>query len=158
MDNYIPVKDCKYRYVYRVNAKEISVGVYDPRCARFRGINKKFGHLDIEIHCDSYSYGTVKPIEVICKLPDDIELKLFLDSVDSKNGRAVWQDRNINKDGIGNGPKYRNLDPEDEDVTYTMIGWRYQDTDEILEDASTVIQVRNEKLLNFLKSLEQENV
>lgn len=161
MSDYIPVNECKCRYIYRVNAEKISVGAYDPRGRRFTGIHKMHGHLYTESHCDAYSESTVKPIEVICKLPDEIELREFLDPIDTKNGRAVWEDRNGNKDGIGNGPQWivnRVLDPEDEEnteiVTYTMIGWRYQDTGEILEDASTVRLVPNDKLLNFLKTLE----
>ena len=72
----IKLEDCKDRYLYRISARNLSIGVYNAERQEFFGIRTKFGSrfLDSENHWDCESFATVKPMEELEKLPDEIEL------------------------------------------------------------------------------------
>lgn len=59
--------------MYRINSRNLSFGVYDGE-EGFIGLRDKFGlYLFTEYHHDQGApYGTVKPIECLEKVPDDI--------------------------------------------------------------------------------------
>lgn len=67
---YIPIKDLVVGRVYKLNARNLRVGVYDG--LEFVGIREKFGSrfLDIERHWDAdSSFGTAYPIEDLGSIP-----------------------------------------------------------------------------------------
>lgn len=71
---YIPMEQCVRGGVYRIRARNLSVGVYDGNQG-FIGIRCKFDHLYLftEYHWDQGPpYGTVHPIEKIGDLPAEI--------------------------------------------------------------------------------------
>ena len=65
--NYIPLSECQGRYLYEIDSRNLSIGVYNPDTKGFIGIRTKFGdrYLFTEYHWDTGSppYGTVQPIE-----------------------------------------------------------------------------------------------
>lgn len=64
---YLPLKDCIPGRVYRIKARNFTLGVFDGR-EGFIGIREKFGHryLFTEDHWDTGApHGTVQPIEDI---------------------------------------------------------------------------------------------
>jgi hypothetical protein len=72
--DYIPLTECKIGYLYRIHSRNLELGVFDGAVG-FIGIRTKFEsrYLFTENHWDSGApFGTVKPFEEICKLPDDI--------------------------------------------------------------------------------------
>ncbi len=83
-DDYIKMEDCVPRGVYRVDGRNFSVGVCvvkptSPGAGKpetgFIGLRYEFGlRIDTELHWDADEhYGTVKPLELLHMLPDDIE-------------------------------------------------------------------------------------
>jgi hypothetical protein len=85
---YIPIKDCKDGYLYRINSRNLSLGVYRAETKDFLGIRTKFGdrYLFAEDHYDlGEPHGTVKPKEEICASPVAVnyekELFDFIDSM-----------------------------------------------------------------------------
>ena len=83
-DDYIKMEDCVPRGVYRVDGRNFSIGAcavepISPGATKpkvgFIGLRYKFGlRIDTELHWDADEhYGTVKPLELLHMLPDDIE-------------------------------------------------------------------------------------
>lgn len=74
-DKYIKLQDCVDRQLYRLNARNITIGVFNQAENEFIGIRFKFGcsRIESEYHWDNQApYATAKPIEVIGELPKDI--------------------------------------------------------------------------------------
>ena len=74
----IPIDQCKHRGVYRIECRNLGIGVYDEETKGFTGIRSKFGsqYLFEEYHWDTGApHGTVDGTEYLHQLPDDIELK-----------------------------------------------------------------------------------
>lgn len=74
----IPIDQCKHRGVYRIDCRNLGIGVYDEETKGFTGIRSKFGskYLFEEYHWDTGApHGTVDGTEYLHQLPDDIELK-----------------------------------------------------------------------------------
>jgi hypothetical protein len=71
----IPIPEMKVRGVYRCDGRNYSFAVWDGKV--FIGCRHKFGwRLSAEQHHDSDpSFGTVRPLEFICSLPDHIEME-----------------------------------------------------------------------------------
>ena len=64
--DYIPLKQCRHLYVYRVKARNFRFAVFDANQDGFVGIRSKWGqrYLFTEYHWDTGApYGTVKPLE-----------------------------------------------------------------------------------------------
>ena len=75
--DYIPLDELKDGGLYRIYARNFSLGVYDLREQGFVGIRQKFTmvFLDTEFHWDTgVPYGTVKPIEFLEMCPIGFDL------------------------------------------------------------------------------------
>ena len=62
---YISLDDCKDGYLYEIQARNFSIGIFNSYDRSFVGIRYKFGtrFLDTEVHWDADdNHGTVKPI------------------------------------------------------------------------------------------------
>lgn len=73
-ENYIPLAKCRKGFVYRINSRNLGIGVFDGNKG-FIGIREKFGdrYLFTEDHWDvGAPYGTVHPLEELCQLPAEI--------------------------------------------------------------------------------------
>lgn len=92
-DSYIPLESCIFGHVYRVVARNFGAAVFDG-VNGFVGLRHKFGEvfLDTELHWDAgESNGTVKPMEDLGSLPDDVpfeagdnfELMGYLQEIDN---------------------------------------------------------------------------
>lgn len=74
---YITIDDCKHRHVYRIYSRNLRIGVYCEKEQGFVGIRVKWGseYLFTEYHWDTGApFGTVKPIEELGVLPENISL------------------------------------------------------------------------------------
>ena len=101
----MPLDECKDRYLYQINSRNLSRGVYNEQTKGFIGIRNKFGddYLFTEYHYDigpSFG-GTVFPKKELGKIPDDLELKETLDTIDEKSKRPVKFDKPISEGGQG---------------------------------------------------------
>ena len=68
----IPISDCKHGYLYRIDARNLDIGVYDKDSQSFIGIRTKFSSrfLDMEVHYDADEhYGTASPLEELEACP-----------------------------------------------------------------------------------------
>jgi hypothetical protein len=68
VEDYIPLEKCKHSGLYKIYARNFSLGVYHEKDKGFIGVRKKFHmvYLFTEIHWDAdKTYGTVKPIEFL---------------------------------------------------------------------------------------------
>ena len=92
METYIPLSECKDSCLYRIDARNFSLGVFSEASNGFVGIRVKFGrrYLFTEYHWDTgESFGTVKPIEVVEELPHDI----VCEERDDNTALFAWLDR-----------------------------------------------------------------
>jgi hypothetical protein len=86
--------DMVERGVYRIHSRNLSVGVWDG-VGGFIGIREKFGdeYLFREFHWENGPpYGTVKPLEFLTTLPEDIEIRENTDSFCHKCRQPVYHD------------------------------------------------------------------
>lgn len=77
---WLSLGDCEHGFLYLVNARNFTYGVYNEKQKGFIGIRHKFKmvFLDLEFHWDTGApYGTVKPINVIKKCPIDFDETLY---------------------------------------------------------------------------------
>ena len=77
LPSYLPIEQCEHRGIYRIDSRNLSIGVFDAKKNGFIGIREKWGerYLFTEWHWDTGEpFGTVKPQEKIGVLPDEIEL------------------------------------------------------------------------------------
>jgi len=134
---YIPLIECKKGYLYRINSRNLSFGVYDGK-GGFIGIREKFGghYLFTEFHWDQGPpYGTVRPVQEIEKIPENIEVKEGLGTVDSATNRQIhWEDEKES--------------------------WVYDDTNETFSPMTGkrkgfACGVSNDVLFEYLKKVEQ---
>ena len=68
IEDYLPIEKCEHSGLYRILARNFSLGVYHLKDQGFIGIRQKFTmvFLDTEFHWDTgVPYGTVKPIEFL---------------------------------------------------------------------------------------------
>ena len=81
--NWLPIEKCIHGGLYRIRARNFSIGVYDEKRQIFIGIREKFGdrylfpehYRDLDRHS-----GTVKPFELIDMYPYNnilLDQKLF---------------------------------------------------------------------------------
>jgi len=74
---YMPIKDCRPGYLYHINARNASYGIYKDKESAFEIARTKWPDFDPflfdEYHYDTGApYGTVLPIKELEKCPDDI--------------------------------------------------------------------------------------
>lgn len=77
MSTRIPIGECLHGGLYRVEARNFSIGVYSSDSTGFIGIRQKFGtqYLDTEYHWDiGAPHGTASPKELLCMVPDAIPI------------------------------------------------------------------------------------
>lgn len=76
--NTIALADCEDRALYRLNSRNLTLGVFVARERGFRGIRTKWcmRFIDTEYHWeDGAPFGTCQPVE---KLPDALPLEITL--------------------------------------------------------------------------------
>jgi hypothetical protein len=74
-DEYLKIDDCIHGSLYKIDARNFSLGVYSKIKQGFVGIRYKFGseYLSIEFHWDTGTpYGTAKPLEYIEECPHEV--------------------------------------------------------------------------------------
>jgi len=88
----ISKEDCIDRCLYKINSRNLILGVYKQSTGGFLGIRTKFGSRFIfeEYHWDNGPpFGTVKPIEMLEDfLPENIENKESLGTVCQNCGKS----------------------------------------------------------------------
>lgn len=91
----IPLEECQHRHIYRLQSRNLTLGVFNLDTKGFIGIREKFGErfLFTEFHWDTGApYGTANPYEDMGELPAGIELRENDPPVDPKTGRRVeWR-------------------------------------------------------------------
>lgn len=136
MGDFIPLEQCVNGRLYRIESRNLAVGVFVEKRSGFIGIREKFGseYLFTEYHWDTGSpFGTVRPIELLDdKLPEGMSLDESLDDVDGVTGRPVAFDKPVAEGGRG---------------------WYFRDTGEAGADIKAQT-VPNEKLFDFLDAIE----
>jgi len=89
-EDYMPLDQCKKGYLYKIDSRNLSYGVYDGKQG-FIGIREKFGskYLFTEFHYDQGApYGTVFPEKELEQVPDRIEICEYLTDPE-KDGRPM---------------------------------------------------------------------
>ena len=131
----IPLNQCKNGYIYKLNSRNLGIGVFCEETKGFIGIREKFGdkYLFTEYHWDTGApFGTVKPLEEIGQIPDDIIIGEDLGIIDSITKKSVKFDVPVTQGGKG---------------------WYFLDTG-VADDKIRPISVENKKLFDFLESKE----
>jgi hypothetical protein len=136
-DEYIKLKDCKDRTLYKIRARNSSYGVFNKDTNGFTGIREKFKieYLFEEFHWDTGApFGTAKPDKELEKLPDDILIKTMIGTVDEATNRPVKFDGMV-----ANGGR----------------GWVFEDTDKA-DGRISPVGLANDKLFDWLKNMEKK--
>lgn len=141
LKNYIPMAECEKGFLYRIHSRNLRFGVYDGN-EGFIGIREKFGSLYLftEYHWDQGPpYGTVRPLECLDKIPDNIELKTSLGVADTITGRLMVFDKPKSKGGRG---------------------WYFVDNGEVPSEDQKYnpVSISNDVLFEWLNRKEKENV
>ena len=79
----IPLSECRNRFLYRINCRNLSLGVFKVETGGFIGLRRKFDRTFAfeEYHWDNGPpYGTVRPNELLEELPEKIILDVSLGS------------------------------------------------------------------------------
>lgn len=87
--DYISANNCIDGGLYKVYARNFSLGMFDHFDQTFIGIRRKFHDifLDKEIHWDTDDcYGTVKPIELVSIIPQNFNFHNY------QNDRQIYDD------------------------------------------------------------------
>ena len=103
-DQMISLENCKHGYVYEIDSRNLSHGVFNSKDNGFIGIRNKFRNnfLFTEYHWDTGEpYGTVIPLKELEKVPDDIEIKVDLGIIDSFTGKLINFDKPVVEGGKG---------------------------------------------------------
>jgi hypothetical protein len=143
----IPAEECKNGYLYKVHARNFGLGVYSEKDKGFIGIRYKFGDrfLDMEYHHGTGApYGTVSPDSEICKIPDGIDIEVF---ILHPLGR-LWRDgRPVGRRDLveGEAPHGTRMGFED----------RFVDTGERLPDKVYPRLMENAPLFEWLNEIEE---
>jgi hypothetical protein len=145
---WIPLDQCEDGAVYKIQSRNLVVGVFSKAANGFIGIRTKFGSrfLFTEYHYDTGApFGTVCPKEKLAiKVPDGIEIVEGIGTTDRNTGRPVEYDKT--PDPNGNGTQF--VDGKEVKVR----GWYFTDTNEASEGIYGVF-VENAKLFQFLDTI-----
>ncbi|MCK9567544.1 hypothetical protein M0R72_01180 [Candidatus Pacearchaeota archaeon] len=81
-EGWIPKDSCKDRFLYRINSRNLFLGVFRAATGGFIGLRTKFGSVYAfeEYHWDNEAFATVKPEEQLEELPAEIVLDTGLGS------------------------------------------------------------------------------
>lgn len=88
MSNRIPLSECVHGGLYRIHARNFSLGVFNEKQQGFVGIRTKFDHryLFTEYHYDTGApFGTVSPKELLEQCPLE-------DVSESQKGEEHWEE------------------------------------------------------------------
>lgn len=113
MDPTIPgmilLSECRPRWLYFIDSRNLTLGVYDEQQKGFIGIRTKFRarFLDTEYHWDTGApFGTAKPYVALEPLPDDIDLdtsseklRVWLDEAEFRLADSVTEYENKRRAG-----------------------------------------------------------
>ena len=135
-EKFIPLSRCRNGFVYEIQSRNLSVGVFVKEIAGFIGIREKFGrhYLFMEFHhATGAPFGTVWPRMKLRAVPKAIPLCEHLDTVDEATKRPVKFDR-----PVANGGR----------------GWCFLDTGEASRKISAVT-APNIELFKFLARVEK---
>jgi hypothetical protein len=137
-EDYIKIKDCVQRRVYKIYSRNLDYGIYDG-IDGFIGIRTKFNSrfLDTEHHWDTGApHGTAKPLKDLgIELPAEISLNRSLGTIDIRTNRPV---------------------AFDEPVVAGGRGWYYTDTNEADQEIRPQ-GISNKALFDFLDNIEKGN-
>jgi hypothetical protein len=130
--NYLKLEECVKGHVYRLIARNFSVGVFDGRDG-FIGIRTKFGsrYLFTEYHYDAAAFPTARPLKLLGVVPDSISLDISLGTINEPDGRRVAFDKPEASGGRG---------------------WYYVDDGEHVDDLCPV-NVPNTALFNYIEKI-----
>lgn len=131
----IPMAECRKGGVYKIRSRNLSIGVYAGE-GGFIGIRQKLGarYLFVEFHHEvDRRYGTVLPDDFLGMLPEGIELRTHVPTVDKATNRLVDFDRPIAEGGRG---------------------WYFMDTGEANEDIHPIAYTYK-PLFDYLDALEK---
>lgn len=126
----ISLQKCKHGFLYKIESRNLNFGVFNSVNNGFIGIRYKFGDkfLFTEYHWETGEpFGTVKPLEELHRIPENILLVEHLGSRDSKTGVAI-------------------------DYCAIKRGWYIVETGEFYENLSPVL-VTNQQLFDYLDKL-----
>ena len=104
MAESIPLEKCKNRVLYRIHSRNLGFGVFNEADNGFVGIREKFGveYLFTEYHWDTGEpFGTVHPVEELEPLPEDIDIRESLGTVDEETGKPLVFDKPRAEGGKG---------------------------------------------------------
>jgi hypothetical protein len=133
---WLPLAACVPGHAYRLHSRNLTLGVFNGETG-FLGLREKFGYryLFSEDHWETGApFGTVRPLEDLGAVPDDLQIAESLGSIDRRNGRSVAFDRPVAAGGRG---------------------WYYLDTGK----ANQKIEpqgLSNKKLFDWLEALERQ--
>ena len=136
LEKFIPLSRCRNGFVYEIQSRNLSVGVFVKETAGFIGIREKFGrhYLFMEFHhATGAPFGTVWPRKKLCMVPKAIPICEHLHAVDEATKRPVEFDRPVADGGSG---------------------WYFLDTGAASRKISAVT-VPNIKLFKFLARVEK---
>lgn len=148
----IPIEKCINGGLYRLSARNLVLGVWNPQHHGFVGIREKLGsrYLDHEIHRGRKgAYATAAPMEHLGMLPVGIGPHQF-EVHDKGDSWAL-------RDGVWVGVLRQNLAPS-EKPHGSRQGFEdtWLDTDERLPDDLYPRYRQNEKLFEFLKKFQSQ--
>lgn len=95
MSNYLPLDQMRDRGVYRLRARNFSLGAFNAATKGFVGIRFKFDseYLFEEYHYDTGApFGTVTPIEFVCLLPENVEAREYYPTECKNCGALAYWD------------------------------------------------------------------
>lgn len=117
----IPLEECKHGWLYRIDARNFSFGVFNEDSKGFIGVRYKFGHeyLFTEFHWDTGApFGTVCPQECLEECPiKDL----------SEDHKRVATAKDVSK--------YIEEGEEIFEVNQTLFGWLKEKTKERASDS-----------------------
>jgi hypothetical protein len=91
----VPLHECKDRWLYRLDARNIRLGVFSKFSSEFVGLRVKFDqvHLDAEYHWDyGGEFASCKPLEALEELPANVKATEFLWPDEPWEGKAPAND------------------------------------------------------------------
>ena len=99
VEDWIPMTECVHGTLYRVAARNFTIGVYTVEQQGFVGVREKFSKRFpfVEYHWDTGEpHGTAKPIEIIDICPHDIAAGRWIEGSWVENTEIMrWLERRL---------------------------------------------------------------